>query len=195
MMRRLPWMAAVVLLGLVPAGPAGAQAELGCSPDPGIEARIAEAPTVFTGTVRVVENEGRTATVDVIRVWRGQDLPKRVEVRGTIATQSKVITALDRLYAVDRTYLFLPTAGASPRFVENRCSATRALDARLAALAPSEGGRAPVGEGVPLPSKGIGRLVPLMIVLPALVVLGGLLLAARRQTKRRHGSPAPVPGT
>lgn len=176
--------AALLAAGAAGAGPATAQTDLGCPPDVGIDARIEEAPTVFTGTVRALGNKGRTATVDVIRVWKGGTLPERVEVQGTIATQAKVVTALDRLYARERTYLFLPTAGGPPRFRENRCSATRELTADLAAKGPTDGGKAPQGQGVPLPGVGLGQFVPLMIGVPAFVVLGGLLIAARRKTKR-----------
>jgi hypothetical protein len=192
--------AAAVLGGLGSLGgvvqPAGAQTELGCPPEVSIEARIDEAPTAFTGTVRALGNNKRTATVDVIRVWKGGPLPHRVQVTGTLATQAKVVTALDRPYASNRTYLFLPTAGSSPRFAENRCSATRTLDARLSAQLAAkvpDGGTAPVGEGVPLPSRGLGKLVPLMVAVPALLVLAGLLLAARRKSKRdRRPTPAPA---
>lgn len=166
------------------AGLAAAQAELGCVPPPTITDAIEQVPTVFTGTVRALGNQGRTATVDVIRVWKGATVPKRVEVQGTIATQAKVLTALDRLYARDRTYLFLPTAGGSPRFRENRCSATRLLTADLAATAPEGGGTVPQGVGVALPGGGLGRFVPLMLGVPGFIVLGGLLLGARRRTKR-----------
>lgn len=195
-MRRSLVAVLLVALSVVgpPTRPAGAQAELGCAPDPGIDARIEQAPTVFTGTVRAVGNQGRTATVDVIRVWKGGTLPRRVQVTGTIATQSKVVTALDRLYARDRAYLFLPTAGSSPRFAENRCSATRALTAELSARAPADGGAPPVGQGVPLPQAGLGRYVPIMVVAPALVILAGLLVVARRKTVGLR-RPVPRPGT
>ena len=179
---------AAVLMCLLCVGasapPAAAQAELGCPPDVGIDLGIEQAPVAFTGTVRALGNKGRRATVDVIRVWKGGTLPKRVEVQGTIATQSKVVTALDRLYARDRTYLFVPTSGSAPRFRENRCSLTRQLTPELAAKAPPDGGAPPQGQGVPLPGAGLGRLVPLIIGVPALAVLAGLLLAARRKTGR-----------
>lgn len=191
-LRLVPLIVAVSLAA--PTAPAGAQAELGCAPDASIETRIEQASTVFTGTVRALGNQGRTATVDVIRVWKGGTLPRRVQVTGTIATQSKVVTALDRLYAVDRTYLFLPTAGSPPRFAENRCSATRALTPELSARAPAGGGTAPVGEGVPLPQDGLGKYVPMMVAVPAILVLAGLLLVARRKGTRRR-RPVPRPGT
>ena len=179
-------VAGLLLCGMGAARPAGAQAELGCTPDVGIQARIGAAPTVFTGTVRALGNKGRTATIDVIRVWKGGPLPRRVQVTGTIATQAKVVTALDRLYARNGTYLFIPTAGGSPRFAENRCSATRPLTSELAALAPGDGGQPPVGEGVELPQAGLGKLVPLMVALPALLLLAVLLGAARRKTRRER---------
>jgi len=193
-------LAAAVAAGLVLAGagagaePAAAQTELGCAPDAGMDIGIEQARVVFTGTVRALSDKGRTATVDVIRVWKGGTLPKRVEVQGTIATQSKVVTVLDRLYARERTYLFVPTAGGSPHFRENRCSITRELTAELAAKAPADGGEPPQGEGVALPGAGLGPFVPLMIGVPAFAVLGGLLLAARRRTKRpRPAQPAGEP--
>lgn len=191
--------ATFALLGaLAGPGPAQAQSELGCAPDLGIDARIAAAPTVFTGTVRALGNKGRQATVEVIRVWQGGPLPRRVEVQGTIATQAKVVTALDRLYARDRTYLFLPTAGGPPRFRENRCSATRELTADLAAKGPADGGAVPQGEGVPLSDRSLGRFLPLMIGVPAFVVLGTLLILARRRTSpagppRRPPAASPPP--
>ncbi len=176
--------AGLVAGGAVGAGPAAAQAELGCATAGDIDAAIEQAPkAVFVGTVRALVDKGRIATVDVIRVWKGGPLPKRVEVQGTVATQSKVVTALDRLYARDRTYLFVPTSGASPRFRENRCSATRQLTAELAAKEPV-GATPPQGEGVPLPGAGLGRVAPLLVGVVAFLVLGGLLLAARRTSKR-----------
>ena len=191
MARRLRIAAAVTLLTMAGTGPAQAQTDLGCPPDLGIDAGIAAAPTVFTGTVRALGNKGRQATVEVIRVWKGGNLPRRVEVQGTIATQDKVVTALDRLYARDRTYLFLPTAGVSPRFRENRCSTTRELTAELAAKSPADGGAVPEGEGVPLSDKGLGRFLPLMIGVPTFVVLLTLLALARRRTARPVPSPGP----
>jgi len=196
--RRLRTAAATVaLLAVTATGAAQAQTDLGCPPDLGIDAGIVAAPTVFTGTVRVLGNKGRQATVEVIRVWKGGPLPRQVEVQGTIATQDKVVTALDRLYARERTYLFLPTAGGSPRFRENRCSPTRALTTELAAKAPADGGAFPKGDGVPLPDKGLGRFLPLMIGVPTFLVLFTLLALARRRTSRagppRRPPAAPPP--
>lgn len=186
---------AALLAAVAAGGPVGAQADLGCPPDLGIDAGIEAAPTVFTGTVRALGNNGRQATVEVIRVWKGGTLPRRVEVQGTIATQDKVVTALDRLYARDRTYLFLPTAGGTPRFRENRCSTTRELTAELAAKAPADGGAVPQGDGVPLPDKGLGKLLPLMIGVPAFVVLGSLLVLARRRSAQPGPARQPAPPT
>ncbi len=183
--------AVLAVLGAL-GGPASAQSEVGCAPDIGIEAVIQQSPTVFTGTVRALDSSGRRATVEIIRVWKGGPLPRRVEVQGTIATQNKVKTVLDRLYARNRTYLFLPTAGVSPRFRENRCSATRELTTALAAKAPADGGSAPLGAGVPLPHDDLARFAPLLIGVPAFVVLGGLLAAARLRGRRPRGPRRPA---
>lgn len=184
-------VAAALFAAGATAGPAAGQTELGCPPDRGIDAAIEQAPTVFVGTVRALGNRGRTATVDVLRVWKGGPVPKRVEVHGTVATQSKVVTALDRLYARDRTYLFVPTSGGAPRYRENRCSATRQLTAELSAKAP-DGGVPPQGEGVALPGAGYGKLAPLIVVAPAIAVLAALLVLARRKSKRDRAASGTV---
>ena len=144
------------------------------------------ASVVFTGVVEAVTDHGREAYVKVIGVWKGGPLPQRVQVRGTIATQSKVVTALDRLYAKDRAYLFGPTAGQSPRFVENQCSLTRPLTAELSAKAPADGGASPsANPGVDLPAAET-RASSFRCVIGgvAAVVLVALFVLARRAQRR-----------
>jgi len=163
---------------------------LGCDASPPIEQRVADAPIVFVGTITTVADDGRLATVDVIRIWRGGPLPRQVEVRGTVATQSKVHTALDRIYAKGATYLFVPTAGATPRFIENQCSSTTPLTRELSALAPPGGGVAPTGEAeLTTQGRDLSKVLPLAIGGVAFAVLGSLLLAARRKDKEAAGAP------
>jgi hypothetical protein len=179
-------IACVLLLGM-PARDAGAQTipVPGCPPDSGIDARLAQAPVVFTGLVEAVTDDGREAYVKVIRVWKGGPLPQRVQVRGTVATQSKVVTALDRLYAKERAYLFGPTTGQSPRFVENQCSLTTPLTAELSAKAPPDGGAPPsANPGVDLPAAENGKFLPLLIGGVAAVLLVALFVLARRAQRR-----------
>ncbi|HEV8114912.1 MAG TPA: hypothetical protein VGP53_01645, partial [Acidimicrobiales bacterium] len=65
------------------------------------------------------------------------------------------------------------------------------LTAELAAKSPADGGAVPQGEGVPLPDKGLGRFLPLMIGVPTFVVLLTLLALARRRTARPGPSRQP----
>ena len=191
MTRRLIAIAFLLSVAL-PIGPASAQVPIpGCPADPGIDARLAAAPVLFTGVVKAVEDRGREAYVDVIRVWKGGPLPKRIEIRGTIATQSKVVTALDRLYAKDRAYLFGPTSGESPHFKENQCSLTRPLTAELSAKAPPDGGTLPsANPGVDLPAGDKGKFLPLVIGLVAAVALVALFVLARRAQRRLRDDTA-----
>jgi hypothetical protein len=175
-----------LLLAVVPASSADAQPAPGCPPPPPIEESVRTAPVVFVGTISSLRDEGREATVDVVRVWRGGPLPPKVQVRGTVATQSKVHTALDRIYAQGATYLFLPTAGTRPSFIENQCSSTSVLSSELAALQPSGGGDLPSGISDSTATgggAGYDRWLPLAIGGVAFVGLGTLLLMARRRAR------------
>lgn len=180
--------------GAVAAG--AAEAVVGCPPEVPVADAVATASTVFTGTVRSLANDDRTAVVDVIRIWKGGPLPREVEVRGTIATQDKVATALDRTYAKGATYLFVPSAGQTPRFVENQCSATTTLTRELAAMAPAGGGDPPTGPTSSVEkaaSPSLARFAPLGV---GLVVAGGVgvaLLLARRRTRAAQQATRPAP--
>jgi hypothetical protein len=178
---------ASALVLVVATTPARAQGLPGCAAREPVSAVVAAAPIAFIGTVAALADEDREATVDVIRVWRGGPLPKVVHVRGNVATQAKVHTALDRTYAKGATYLFLPTAGRSPAFAETACSSTATLTTELAALAPQGGGDPPVGAVASAPStRSATRFLPVAIGGAFFVGLCGLLLAARRRSRQLH---------
>lgn len=178
--------AAFAVLATVPAPPAGAQEDFGCAPPPSMAEVVTTAPVVFTGTVEEVRDGGREATVSIIRIWRGAPLPPKVQVRGTVATQSKVQTAHDRSYAQGATYLFVPTSGTRPHFVEDSCSPTALLDGTLAALQPRDGGSLPSGASqLSRSPTDPTKVLPLAIGAVAFVGLGSLLLRARRAGRRR----------
>jgi hypothetical protein len=175
---------------LAVARPAAAVVIPGCAEAPPIAEVVATANVAFIGTVAAVTDEEREATVDVTRVWKGGPLPSRVHVRGNVATQAKVHTALDKTYAQGAQYLFLPTAGASPSFAETACSSTALLSSELAALAPAGGGDPPVGGRAPGLQRddddSATRYVPLAIGGAAFVGLAVLLGLARRRSRALH---------
>jgi hypothetical protein len=182
--RRLALLLVTAGLALAVAAPAHAETFPGCPEALPIRDAVAAAPIAFLGTVTDVKDEDRLATVEVIRIWRGAPLPPKVEVRGTVATQAKVHTALDRSYAKGATYLFLPTSGRKPHLVENQCSATTLLTGELAALQPPGGGELPSGVSDVSPTRtDYARLLPLAIGGVAFVGLGTALLLARRRTR------------
>jgi hypothetical protein len=163
---------------------ASGQTVAGCPEKPPLREQVATAPVAFIGTVADLKDEDRLATVDVIRIWRGGPLPPKVEVRGTVATQSKVHTALDRTYAKGATYLFLPTSGSVPHLIENACAGTTVLTGEIAALQPAGGGSLPSGVSDVTPTRtDYGKLLPLAIGGVAFVALGTALLLARRRTR------------
>ena len=183
--------AAVAVAALGVTAPASAQVLPGCADEGSIATRVAVAPVAFIGTVAALSDKGRVATVDVLKVWKGGPLPRRVEVRGTIATQSKVVTALDRLYASHRTYLFVPSAGVTPHFVENQCSATRAISSEVTALGPADGGQQPTSaSGVSLPGNGLAKLAPLAIGAAGFLLIGAFLTRQILRDRRRRAQPA-----
>lgn len=178
---------AVALAVPLQTGVARAQTVPGCTGgDTPLADRLAASPVVFTGVVRALSEEGRLATVDVLQVWKGGPLAKRVDVRGTIAEQASIHTALDRIYAKDRTYLWAPLKGTSPHFVENQCSPTRSLNAEVNALAPKDLTAPGPDAGVDLPGASRTRLLPLALGGAAFVAIGALLV---RTTRRPAQSP------
>lgn len=111
-------VAFALLAALIPLGsvaPAGAA----CGRAPSLEEAVASAPIVFVGTVRSATSGRTVATVDVASVWKGEDLPEQLEVRGGFEDDPDPAT-----FNVGGTYIFFPV-NRRPPFVADACSGTR----------------------------------------------------------------------
>lgn len=111
-----------------------------CAPPLPIEKAAASADLVFVGSVSAVGNEGRSATVDVSEVWRG-DVPATVLVNG--GADPTNLAEDDRTFTVGTTYLFIPpdlSGLAGGVVIDNVCSSTVPWTADLAAFRPSNVG-------------------------------------------------------
>lgn len=89
---------------------------------PELEFALRNAPTVFVGEVIEVGNQGQTADMRVLAVWKGTDLPERVSTNGRPAEGTD--DAMARRYQPGATYLVIPHSQLRP-FPDDGCTATR----------------------------------------------------------------------
>jgi hypothetical protein len=173
-LRRL--LTATALLAAVLVGPAPVLAD--CVAPPPIEKAVAGAEIVFVGTVTAVESAGRTASVNVEEVWRG-DVPAEVVLNDDL--DPDVISSVDRTFDVGVRYLFLPSA-EDGRLIDTQCSSTVAWDDGLAAFRPAEAHQPVPGTDDRGPLGILGELGgPVLVV----SIVGGLLLATVLVARRR----------
>lgn len=163
-----------------------------CPPAVDVATALGEATSVFVGEVASVEDQDRVATMDVLSVWKGPDLPEQVEVRGAPAVGSPVGPD-DRRFTVGKTYLVIPENTRRP-FLASNCSAISAFSDTGVAIPAgyqeavgATTGRAPVtpvpesetaGSGVPLGLLAIVGAVP--------VAVGAAVLVRRRRAPTRR---------
>ena len=114
MIRRL---LSTVAVGLLLSAPATASAT--CSPPSDVAQALDEASTVFVGEVTAVADDGTTAIMSVLSIWKGRDLPGRVEVHGADATGENAAQ-----FVAGAAYLVVPENNRAP-FLASICSATR----------------------------------------------------------------------
>lgn len=117
-----------------------------CVAPPPFPEAIRDAPAVFVGVVVDVEDEDRTATVEIQDVWKGADIPPEVGVRGGLA-EGNGFTSVDRTFELSREYLFVPYERNGSMFRDNACTRTTRFRPELNRFRP--GG---AGEPSPTPS-------------------------------------------
>lgn len=125
------------MLHVPPGAAAAAGAATDCAPPLPLEKAVVMADLVFVGTVTATANNGRSATVDVTEIWRG-DVPTPAAVNGGSDPTNPAED--DRVFSVGTTYLFLPvlTGGA---LVDGVCSSTVPWSDDLARLRPPQVGK------------------------------------------------------
>ena len=96
---------------------------------------IRQADSVFVGRVVDTADFSRLATIDVLEIWKGDDLAPRVIVNGSFSG-SPQIGPNDRVFTLGATYLVVPFGSRSP-FFDEACSGT-ALFSPLGGLIPPQ---------------------------------------------------------
>ncbi len=119
----------------VPAGVAHAS----CLELPAVPVAIADAQTVFVGTVTSAEYLDRVATFQVEEVWKG-DVGSTVVVNGGPsikeleagkAVGQDIVTSVDRSFVVGSRYLVVSHGSEDGVLLDNQCSVTQVYNADL----------------------------------------------------------------
>lgn len=151
-MFRIPAALVLVAAGLfaAPVAMAGTVVVTDCAPPLPIEKAVFS-DLVFVGRVTEVANEGRSATVEVTEIWRG-DVPTPITVNGGGDPTNPGED--DRTFEVGLTYLFIPSQIDGLRqgvVTDSVCSSTTPWTDDLARLRPPD-----VGTPTPIPSSSTG---------------------------------------
>lgn len=175
----LPVLALVPLVLAMTAGPALAD----CAPGMPLEKAVEAAEVVFVGTVTAVEGKSSWATVEVNEVWRGPDLERTVQIRGSVPPGE--FGEDDRVLEVGVQYLFVPwiVEGA---FQESICTPTTTMTPEWERLRPPDA-RGPMG-GTATPTATSGPLdwlAPWIGPVGAALGLGAVALAVAFVAARR----------
>jgi hypothetical protein len=182
--------ATIALSILATAGTAVAQ----CPPVQPTEFAIDSATTVFVGQVVATEDQGTTAEMRVLSVWKGRDLPETVQVSGSAGSATTSSDA--RRFDVGRSYLVIPENSREP-FLATACNATQAYSAAPNVIPSSyqDGtgaarGRPPIvtDSGVDSEAKLLTSILPLVGAI-GLIALAWLVIRSLRSLEPERGNP------
>ena len=171
-MLRTAWLvaAAALLLGAMPAAAS-------CMPPIPIAQALAQADSVFVGSVIGLANSNRTATLNVDEVWRGPDLPAHAVVHG--GGEGDMFTGVDRTWEAEGTYLVFASI-VDGQLTDNACSTTQPWSGELDALRPSDA--RPPGDPTDLDTSG-GLPGTLLVVIGAFGAIGLVSLLVFRKAR------------
>ncbi|MFC2177459.1 hypothetical protein ACFLRH_03485 [Actinomycetota bacterium] len=156
----------VLGLGLLLAACGGGGApDTDCENPETVAERVRFASIVLLGTV--TEWDGETAQLEIDEIWRGPDLPEKVEI----------VPERGRAYTAGVRYLVFPTDSPSP-LADARCSATTRWNESLAEFKPTR-------TRVPGTAPAEDADLPWEWVIAAAVLAGGYA-AIRRVLDERH---------
>jgi hypothetical protein len=160
--------AGVVAIGCM-LTPAAALAD--CMMPAPVQEAAQTADIVFVGTVTETTNRNSWATVAVVEIWRGPDLPAAVVVKG--GPGGNAMTSVDRAFQAGVKYLFFPYADEQGALADNSCTNTMEWSADLAQIRPAEV-RQPLGTAEEADGFDLDDVVAPLGV--ALLVAGALLV-------------------
>lgn len=171
-------------LALVSALWAGtASAHASCAEPLPLDQALAQADTVFVGTVTSLDHGDRIATFRVDETWRG-DLgatvivsggPSPAELEAARAEGLDMMTSVDRTYVAGATYLVVAHGREGEVLLDNACSATQVWTDDLGRHRPAVFQDTVV---VPPAESGSGVAIRIPWVGVAALLVGGAGLAA-----------------
>jgi hypothetical protein len=178
-------LATVTLLMAAPATGAS------CAEPVPLDQALAEAETVFVGTVSELQHEGRLARFVVDEVWKGE-VPATVLVSGGPPPSQlegsgpgeTIVTSVDRHFEVGMRYLVVPFWVDQGVYIDSGCSVTQVYDSSLAQYRP-ESAHPPVEAGID--DAVLTARVALGVI--AVVAAAALLIA---RSRRGQASPGVV---
>ena len=148
-----------------------------------LEQSLLAAESAFTGTVEGLREPGHVARVRVGRVWKGPDVPERVDVRGgPPAASGAAATSIDFTFARGEEYLFLLQNAED--FSVTQCGGTTSLDGNVQSLEPPDS-RPPVGGAAETVVVSALR-VPLAWIAASVVLALVAFWVLRRRTALHH---------
>ena len=151
-----------------------------CAPPPPLDQAVATSEVVFVGTVVATGFEGRSATVQVQEVWRG-DIAETVTVDG--GQNPAALGEDDRVFDLGVKYIFLPTH-RDGRLIDSVCGPTVQWAEAANALRPADAhAPSPVTADGSNPLAFLGDLATPLLT--AALVGGGLFLFAMVVGRRR----------
>ncbi len=144
-MRRFSMFTVAFGLALAPLVLNAAPALASCAPPVPLDQALADAPTVFVGTVVELRFDDRFAVFDVEDVWKG-DLPDRIEVNGgpaladleSLDKGTYMSTSVDRTYRLGERYVVVSYGLDQTALTDNVCSATQEYTDHLTQFRPAD---------------------------------------------------------
>ncbi len=183
--------ASVLLVVLVSTALSAGAALASCAEPPEPHEALAQAESVFVGTVVGVQFDGRVATFEVEDVWKG-DLgasavvsggPSLAELEASATQGQSVHTSADRSYEPGRRYLVFAHGSEAGVLADNACSSTQVYTADLADLRP-ESAYAPLPQPLGEGDSGIAGWTVAALAVVALAVVGSLAVGLRSMRRR-----------
>ena len=153
-----------------------------CQMAPPIEEAARTSELVFVGSVTAVANGGRSASVRVEEVWRGDEMPATVTVLG--GTDPEQAMEDDRTFEAGVRYVFVPFV-VEGRLVASICSATTPWVDELAAIRPA-GVRTPTPSAAPAAPGPLSAIAELALPLLTALLIGGAVLGVAVVVGRRR---------
>ena len=170
-------------------------AQASCAEAVPLQDAIANAQTVFVGTVTETDFDGRVVTFNVSEVWKGETGPTIIVVGGPSiadlqaaqANGENVVTSVDRSFELGTTYLVVSHGSHDGVLLDNQCSNTQPFAVSLNEHRPADATPPTTDRPVSDAPRPTGAWAALSG--GALALLAGTYLAAHAFGRRHPSGP------